>query len=108
MAFDVKKFIARFVEEARDHIEALNRGLVELEKNPGDEENINAIFRAAHTIKGSSRMLKLTAITEVAHKLEDALGELREKRIAHTRELAGLLFRGVDAVSAMIEMVSAG
>ncbi len=108
MAFDIAKFITRFVEEARDHIEALNRGLVELEKNPGDEENINAIFRAAHTIKGSSRMLKLTAITEVAHKLEDALGALREKRITHNRELAGLLFRGVDALAAMVEKVSAG
>ncbi|MBI5076108.1 MAG: hybrid sensor histidine kinase/response regulator [Nitrospirae bacterium] len=108
MAFDVAKFIARFVEEARDHIEALNQGLVRLEKTPGDEENINAIFRAAHTIKGSSRMLKLTAITDVAHKLEDALGALREKRIAHTRELAGLLFRAVDALAGMIQNVSAG
>lgn len=108
MAFDIAKFIARFAEEARDHIEALNRGLVELEKNPDDEENINAIFRAAHTIKGSSRMLKLTAITDVAHKLEDALGALREKRIAHTRELAGLLFRAVDALAAMVQNTSDG
>ncbi|MBI5846992.1 MAG: hybrid sensor histidine kinase/response regulator [Nitrospirae bacterium] len=108
MAFDVAKFIVRFVEEAREHIGGLNRGLVELEKNPGDEENINAIFRAAHTIKGSSRMLKLTAITEVAHKLEDALGALREKRIAHTRELADLLFNSVDALAAMIQKVSDG
>jgi len=108
MAFDIAKFIARFAEEAREHVEALNRGLVELEKNPGDEENLNAIFRAAHTIKGSSRMLKLTTITEVAHKLEDALGSLREKRISHSPELAGLLFRGVDALAAMIEKVSVG
>lgn len=108
MAFDVTKFIARFVEEARDHVEALNRGLVEFEKNPGNEDNINAIFRAAHTIKGSSRMLKLPAITEVAHTLEDALGALREKRIAHTKELASLLFRGVDALSAMIANISSG
>ncbi|MGC2061371.1 MAG: hybrid sensor histidine kinase/response regulator [Thermodesulfovibrionales bacterium] len=108
MAFDIKKFVARFAEEARDHIEGLNRGLLELEKKPGDEENINAIFRAAHTIKGSARMLKLTAITELAHKLEDALGALREKRITHSRELAGLLFRGVDALSAMVDTVSDG
>jgi len=96
------------VEEAREHLGGLNRGLVELEKNPDDAEIINAIFRAAHTIKGSSRMLKLTAITEVAHKLEDALGALREKRISHSRELAGLLFKGIDAVSTMVEKVSAG
>ena len=108
MAFDLKKFIGRFAEEARDHIEGLNRGFVELEKNPADEENLNAIFRAAHTIKGSARMLKLTAVTELAHKVEDALGALREKRIAHSRELAGLLFRAVDALSAMVENVAAG
>lgn len=108
MAFDIKKFIARFAEEAREHIEGLNRGLVALEKNPGDGENLNAIFRAAHTIKGSARMLKLATITELAHRLEDALGALREGRITHSRELAGLLFRGVDALSAMVETVSSG
>jgi len=108
MAFDIAKFTARFVEEARDHIANLNHGLVELEKRPDDAENLNAIFRSAHTIKGSSRMLKLTAITEVAHKLEDALGALREGKIPHSRALADLLFRGLDAVSTMVDNIAAG
>jgi two-component system chemotaxis sensor kinase CheA len=108
MAFDMKKFLGRFVEEARDHVEKLNTGLVTLEKEPEDAENINSIFRSAHTIKGSSRMMKLTSITEVAHKLEDVLGALREKKIAHSKPLADLLFRGVDALSEMIEKTSAG
>ncbi|HCL81789.1 MAG TPA: hybrid sensor histidine kinase/response regulator, partial [Nitrospiraceae bacterium] len=73
MAFDMAKFLARFVEEAREHVEKLNKGLVFLEKNPDDSETINAIFRSAHTIKGSSRMMKLTHITGVAHKTEDVL-----------------------------------
>ncbi|MBA4372719.1 MAG: hybrid sensor histidine kinase/response regulator [Thermodesulfovibrio sp.] len=108
MAFDIKKFVARFAEEAREHIEGLNRGLVELEKNPSDSENLNAIFRAAHTIKGSARMLKLAAITELAHRLEDVFGALREKRIAPNRELASLLFKGVDALAVLVEAVSSG
>ncbi len=108
MAFDIAKFTARFVEEAREHLANLNSGLVKLEKSPDDAENINAIFRAAHTIKGSSRMLKLTAITEVAHKLEDVLGALRERKIRHSRELADLLFRGLDAVSAMVDKIAGG
>lgn len=108
MAFDIKKFVARFAEEAREHIAGLNRGLVELEKNPEDEETLNAVFRAAHTIKGSARMLKLAAVTELAHHLEDALGALREKRITPNRELASLLFRGVDALSVRIDVVSLG
>lgn len=108
MAFDNAKYTAMFVEEARDHIAHLNSGLVELEKCADDAETINAIFRSAHTIKGSSRMLKLLAITEVAHRLEDALGALRERKIPHSRELADLLFRGVDAVSTMVEKIAGG
>ena len=108
MALDMAKFLARFVEEARDHIEKLNNGLVHLEKNPDDGETINSIFRSAHTIKGSSRMMKLTSITEVAHKMEDVLGALREKKIKHSKELADLLFKGIDAVTEMINMTAAG
>jgi len=108
MAFDIQKYTAMFVEEARDHIAAINGGLVELEKNPDNAENLNAIFRAAHTIKGSSRMLKLLAITEVAHRLEDVLGAVRERKISHSRELADQLFRGLDALSTMVEEVAGG
>ena len=108
MAFDIAKFTARFVEEARDHLANLNNGLVRLEKSPDDAENLNAIFRSAHTIKGSSRMLKLTAITEVAHKIEDVLGAIRERKISNTREVADLLFRGLDAVTAMVDGVASG
>jgi chemotaxis protein histidine kinase CheA len=108
MAFDMAKFMARFIEEAREHIEKLNEGLVSLEKNPEDAETINSIFRSAHTIKGSSRMMKLSPITEVAHKMEDALGALREKRLIHSKELADLLFRGIDMISEMLDRTSEG
>ncbi len=108
MALDVKKFIPRFVDEAREHLGGLERGLVQLEKNPTDAETIDAIFRAAHTIKGSSRMLKLLAIGEVSHRLEDALGALRERRLTHSKELASVLFKAIDAIRAMVEKVSAG
>ena len=108
MAFDMAKFLGRFVDEAREHVGKLNEGLVHLEKDPDDSETINSIFRSAHTIKGSSRMMKLNQITEVAHKLEDALGALREKKFKHSKELADLLFRGIDAISDMIDKTAAG
>ncbi len=50
MAIDMAKFMARFVEEAREHINKLNEGLITLERNPDDAETINAVFRSAHTI----------------------------------------------------------
>ncbi len=108
MPFDMKKFIARFVEEAREHAGRINEGLVALEKKPDDSETIHAIFRSAHTIKGSSRMLKLAAITDLAHRLEDALGALRDGKIGCSRELMDLLFRAIDAISGMVETVAGG
>ena len=108
MAFDMKMFLARFVEEAREHVNSLNDGLVGLEKNPGDRETINNIFRSAHTIKGSAKMMKLTPIAEVSHKLEDVLGALRDGRISYSGNLWDLLFKALDSVSGMIANVADG
>ncbi len=105
MALDVKKFLGRFVGEARDHVARLEAGLTVLESGSADGETINALFRSAHTIKGSSRMLKLASITDTAHQLEEVLGALRESRITHTPELGSLLMRAVDAINALVERV---
>ncbi len=108
MALDIKKFIARFVEEARDHVARLGEGLDALERDPADRENINTIFRSAHTIKGSSRMLKLATITDTAHKLEDVLGAMREGALTYNSELGRLLYRGVDALAGLVERLAEG
>ncbi|MDQ5911503.1 MAG: two-component system, chemotaxis family, sensor kinase CheA, partial [Pseudomonadota bacterium] len=105
MALDVKKFLGRFVGEARDHVARLETGLTALENGAADGEAINALFRSAHTIKGSSRMLKLASITDTAHQLEEVLGALREGRIVHTPELGSLLMRAVDAILVLVEQV---
>jgi two-component system chemotaxis sensor kinase CheA len=108
MALDMAKFLARFVEEAREHINKLNEGLFTLEKNPEDSKTLNAVFRSAHTIKGSSKMMKLARITEVAHRMEDVLEALREKKISHSKPLADILFKGIDAISGIVENVAVG
>ncbi len=105
MAIDVTRFVARFVEEARDHLQRLNDGLTGLEA--GEQEVIHAIFRSAHTIKGSARMLKLMTISETAHRIEDLLGALREGKVAFGPELGELLHRGVDALAGLTDQVAA-
>ena len=102
MALDIQKFLGRFAEEARDHIARLETGLAALESGAADSEAINALFRSAHTLKGSSRMLKLSGITETAHQLEDVLGALREGKLTPSPALSSLLMRGVDAIHAMV------
>jgi chemotaxis protein histidine kinase CheA len=106
MAIDITKFVIRFIEEARDHINRLNDGLAALESGSADKESINAIFRSAHTIKGSSRMLKLVTITETAHQLEDVMGALRDGTLQFSPPLGQLLYRAVDALSALVDKLA--
>ena len=106
MAIDIKKYVIRFIEETRDHINQLNTGLAALEAGSADKEGINTIFRSAHTIKGSSRMLKLTTITETAHKLEDVMGGLRGGSLQFSPSLGQLLYRAVDALSALLDKLA--
>jgi len=108
MAIDRSRFIAKFSEEAKDHIDALNEGLLKIEKGEKDEEILNDIFRAAHSIKGTSRMLKLNEITELSHKLEDILDAIRKGSLGLTRDLSNLLFKSIDKISEMIDTVVDG
>ncbi len=108
MPFDKSKFLPKFLDEAREHIKGLNEGLLTLEKNQADAENLNSIFRSAHTIKGSSRMMNQIAVSEVAHKLEDAFDSLRQGKISHSRELIDLFFAGVEAIGGMLDQIAAG
>lgn len=108
MAFDHSKFLARFVEEAREHCSRISEGLLNLENSPGDSELVNGLFRSAHTIKGSSRMMKLMGVTELAHKMEDILDGVRGNRLSLSPPMADLLFKGVDALQAMLEQIVAG
>ena len=106
MAIDIKKFIGRFIEEARDHVTQLQDGLAALEAGQADKEAINTIFRSAHTIKGSSRMLKLVTITETAHKLEDVMGGLRDGSVPFSAPLGQLLYRTVDAIASLLDKLA--
>jgi len=108
VAFNKEKFLSRFIDEAREHIDSLNRGLLTLEKDPNDKGCLDGVFRSAHTIKGSSRMMKLNAITDVAHKLEDALDALRQGNLQMSKGLSNLLFKGIDTIAAMLEDIASG
>ena len=105
MAFDRKKFIGKFVEEAQEHLAKLNDGFLALEKNSDDTETLNEVFRSAHTIKGTSHILSLTGVSELAHKLEDTLGALRDKKIPASKKLFNVLFKATDTLAEMTELI---
>jgi len=108
MAIDHGKLLARFLQEAREHCARINGGLVSLEQDTDDAEVMNEVYRSAHTIKGAARMMKLASVATVAHRMEDLLDALKNGKVPCDRAATSLLFRGIDAVSGMLERVAQG
>lgn len=93
---DIKELYGEFIEECKELIEGMARELVDLEKNPSDEELINKIFRSAHSMKGNAGFIGLTNLSELAHKMENVLGKIRDKEFPFFAEINDILFKGLD------------
>jgi two-component system chemotaxis sensor kinase CheA len=74
---DFSEFLDVYIQEANEQIEKLDDGLLRLEKEPSDTDILNAIFRAAHTLKGSSATMGFTHIKDLTHDAENLLDALR-------------------------------
>jgi two-component system chemotaxis sensor kinase CheA len=89
-----QKVLSEFISEAQETIEALDRGLLRLEDRGGgevDPDALNAVFRAAHSLKGLSAMFGVERMTALAHALEDRLDDMRMGRHPLDRATADLL-----------------
>jgi two-component system, chemotaxis family, sensor kinase CheA len=102
---DLSRFHAVFVEEAAEHIENLENGLLQLEKNPDDAELLNDIFRSAHTIKGSSGTVGLPDISRFTHVIEELLDDLRNKALTLHSDMISTLLEALDTIKEMIAAV---
>ncbi|PLW79793.1 chemotaxis protein CheA [Candidatus Woesearchaeota archaeon] len=85
-----------FVNEAKEHLDNLNNGLVSLEKNPKDSEIINNIFRSFHTLKGNSATMGYEKFSNLAHKLEDLLDLIRNNKLSINSDIMDVLLMGCD------------
>ncbi|WP_157452599.1 Hpt domain-containing protein [Chloroherpeton thalassium] len=103
--FEPDEIQAIFLEEAYEYLEKLNEDLLELDKTSGtlQPDLINGVLRSSHTLKGSAAMVQLHHISELGHKMEDALQVVRDKNLKTPPELVDLLFHAVDAITAMIK-----
>lgn len=89
-----------FLEEAEEQILTLEEGIIDLEKSSDelDTELLQAIFRAAHTLKGSSAALGHTGMAKLTHEMENLLDQLRKGTREVTPEFINLLLEGIDAL----------
>jgi two-component system chemotaxis sensor kinase CheA len=94
-----------FVVESRELLQMMEDNLLQMESSGGDAETINAIFRAAHTIKGGAGVIDCKFIVEFTHVLENVLDEMRSGTITPDRELIEVLLACSDQLGKLMSCV---
>jgi len=93
--WDLSKYLALFVSESREHLDALSAGLVRLERSGGAGEDpaagVDELFRHAHSLKGMAAAMQQEGIALIAHRAEDVIGVLRARGEAPSAEVVDLL-----------------
>ncbi|MHC5778650.1 hybrid sensor histidine kinase/response regulator [Nostoc sp.] len=102
-----QRILGYFIEEARDHLNTIEQGLLNLEGTLNDPEMISEVFRAAHSIKGGAAMLGLTSIQHTSHRLEDCFKILKDNPVKIDEKLESLFLGVSDTLKALLEQLSA-
>lgn len=104
---DVKQYLAIFIDETSEHLQSLNEHLLVLEQEPNNEETINEIFRAAHSIKGMSATMGFNKMQKLTHDMENIFSEIRNGKMTATTDLVDVLFRGLDSLESYLANIQA-
>jgi two-component system chemotaxis sensor kinase CheA len=97
-----------FKVESEEHLQHLDRGLLELEKDPQNQALLDEVFRGAHSLKGGARMLALGDIEAIAHRFESILGAARKGEMPLTLETIDQLYRALDAIRRQVNEAITG
>jgi two-component system chemotaxis sensor kinase CheA len=100
---DISHLLETYLLESRELLEDMERALLEMDGAGPDAERINAVFRAAHTIKGSGGLFGLDGLVAFTHEAETVLDEVRRGQRAMTPALIGLLLQCRDHIGALVE-----
>lgn len=98
----MSQFLQTFYEESFEGLEVMETGLLDLDVGSADNELINSIFRAAHSIKGGSATFGLGEVASFTHIMETLLDELRDGQREVTQQLVDVLLKSVDILSEML------
>lgn len=101
-----EEFIAIFKAEAIEHINKLDKGLVELEKDTGNIGLVKELNMVAHTLKGSARVFEFGQIQEIAHKIEDILDKVGQKKLEFNSSIADKIFKGLDCIKVILGKIT--
>jgi chemotaxis protein histidine kinase CheA/CheY-like chemotaxis protein len=98
-----QRILGYFIEEAREHLNTIEQGLLKLQDTLNDPEMINEVFRAAHSIKGGAAMLGLNSIQHTSHRLEDCFKILKDHPVKVDQKLESLFLGVADTLRSLLD-----
>lgn len=108
MSIDMKQFHSVFFDESQEHLDEMEHLLLELDTENPDSEELNSIFRAAHSIKGGSGIFGFDALGSVTHIMESLLDNVRQGKLAINPSMVDLFLSSVDVLKGILESYKTG
>ncbi len=105
---DLTQFHQVFFEEAGENLETMEQLLVDIDLEAADDEELNAIFRCAHSVKGGAATFGFTEVAELTHQMETLLDKLRRHELAPSSSMVDVLLRSGDALKALLARQRSG
>ncbi|MBD8005664.1 chemotaxis protein CheA [Bacillus norwichensis] len=106
--FDLSEFLGVFLDEVDEQLDIIDQEILVLEQEGESPEVIQRLFRAAHTLKGSSATMGFEDMTKLTHEMEHLLDHVRNGRLSVTHDLINLLFKCLDELKQLKEEIVSG
>lgn len=99
-----EELLGVFFEEAQNLVDILEENIMSLEDDPNNSDTIDEIFRAAHTLKGSSASLDMMELSDFTHIVEDVFDAIRDDKVNINNDLVDLLLSSLDIIKEMLAL----
>lgn len=105
---DMNQYLDMFIEESKEHLQAINANLLLLENDPENIQIVNEIFRSAHTLKGMSATMGFEDMASLTHETENVLDMIRNHKLTITSDIMDVIFQSVDLIEGMVMNIMEG
>ena len=102
---DVSQYLEIFLDESKEHLQALSDQLMILEQEPDNMDTINEIFRAAHSLKGMAGTMGYKRMQALTHEMENVFSEVRNSTIKVQGSMVDILFQSLDALEEYVSSI---
>ena len=102
---DLSQYLEIFIDESKEHLQTLNEQVLILESESDNEDTINEIFRAAHSLKGMAGTMGFKRMQRLTHDMENVFSEIRNGKMSVTPDLVDVVFKCLDAIEIYVSSI---